>query len=148
MGLLSGKVRREQLNSGINIYTCRNSYSYSHHGIYVGDGKVIHLTRAPGLIIFSSSDDHESSPSHPPADRVECCSIEEFLTGGDFYLYAYGAKSALFLIKRGVPVPVPVAIHLKMYCTMHLCSWKRASVTITFSITTAKTLQSIAKQDC
>ncbi|KAF3433985.1 hypothetical protein FNV43_RR25088 [Rhamnella rubrinervis] len=100
MGLLSKKIRREELNPGDHIYTWRLGYSYSHHGIYVGDGKLVHLTRAPGLIIFSSSD--ESSPSrHSGDDRVECCSIEEFLCGGDLYLYEYGVTTALFIIKRG-----------------------------------------------
>ncbi|KAF3433982.1 hypothetical protein FNV43_RR25085 [Rhamnella rubrinervis] len=47
-----------------------------------------------------------------------CCSMEEFLSGGDLYFYEYGVKSALFLIKRGVPVPVPSATHPKMYWTM------------------------------
>ncbi|KAF3433980.1 hypothetical protein FNV43_RR25083 [Rhamnella rubrinervis] len=99
MGLLSKKIQREQLNPGDHIYTWRLGYSYCHHGIYMGDGKVVHLTRAPGLIIFSSS---ESSPSRPSGeDRVECCSIEEFLCGGDLYLFEYGVMTALFFIKRG-----------------------------------------------
>ncbi|KAF3433992.1 hypothetical protein FNV43_RR25095 [Rhamnella rubrinervis] len=102
MDLLSKKIRREELKPGDHIYTWRLGYSYSHHGIYMGDGKVVHLTRAPGLIIFSSS--HESSPSHHSGedqDRVVCCSIEEFLCGGDLYLYEYGVMTVLFLIKRG-----------------------------------------------
>ncbi|KAF3433986.1 hypothetical protein FNV43_RR25089 [Rhamnella rubrinervis] len=100
MGLLSNKIQREQLNPGDHIYTWRLGYSYCHHGICMGDGEVIHLTRAPGLIVFSSSD--ESFPSHPSGDNfVVCWSMEEFLSGGDLYLYEYGVKSALFLIKRG-----------------------------------------------
>ncbi|KAF3433974.1 hypothetical protein FNV43_RR25077 [Rhamnella rubrinervis] len=101
MGLLSNKIRRDQLNPGDHIYVWRSGYSYSHHGIYVGDGKVIHVTRAPGPIIFSSAS--ESFPYHRPSgeDRVECCSIEDFLSGGDLNLYHYGVNRALFLIKRG-----------------------------------------------
>ncbi|KAF3433984.1 hypothetical protein FNV43_RR25087 [Rhamnella rubrinervis] len=34
-------------------------------------------------------------------DRVVCCSIEEFLCGGDLYLYEDGVMTALFIIKRG-----------------------------------------------
>ncbi|KAF3433995.1 hypothetical protein FNV43_RR25098 [Rhamnella rubrinervis] len=99
----STKIEREQLKPGDHIYTWRSGYSYSHHGllllllnygIYVGDGKVIHLTRAPGLIIFSSSG------AHPSGDRVVCCSIEEFLSGGDLYLFEYGVSPILFLIKH------------------------------------------------
>ncbi|KAF3433978.1 hypothetical protein FNV43_RR25081 [Rhamnella rubrinervis] len=77
----------------------RTQFKSTLKGVYVGDGKVIHLTRATGPIILSSS--NASSPSHPPADRVDCCSIEEFLSGDDLYLYEYGVKSVIFLIKRG-----------------------------------------------
>ncbi|KAF3433981.1 hypothetical protein FNV43_RR25084 [Rhamnella rubrinervis] len=100
MGLLSKKIRRDQLNLGDHIYTWRLGYSYSHHGIYVGDEKVVHFTRAPGPIIFSSSNEYPPS-HHSGDDRVECCSIEEFLCDGDLYLYEYGVMTPLFIIKRG-----------------------------------------------
>ncbi|KFK24447.1 hypothetical protein AALP_AAs48179U000200 [Arabis alpina] len=48
MGLLSNKISRDDLKPGDHIYSWRNSYTYSHHGIYVGDGKVIHFTRGGG----------------------------------------------------------------------------------------------------
>ncbi|KAF3433970.1 hypothetical protein FNV43_RR25073 [Rhamnella rubrinervis] len=97
MGLLSNKIRKEQLKPGDHIYTWRNGYSYSHHGIYVGAGDVIHLTRAPGFLHLLSSSD-QSSPSGK--DEVKGCSIEEFLSGGDIYRFEYGVKRAHFLIKR------------------------------------------------
>ncbi|KAF3450010.1 hypothetical protein FNV43_RR06089 [Rhamnella rubrinervis] len=103
MGLLSNKIRVEQLNCGDHIYTWRKGYTYSHHGlllllrfrIYVGDGKVIHLTRAPGFIMFSSS---VSDPS--THDPVECCSIQNFLCGGQLYRYEYGVSLVVVVIKR------------------------------------------------
>ncbi|KAF3433952.1 hypothetical protein FNV43_RR25055 [Rhamnella rubrinervis] len=126
MGKLSNKIQRWQLKIGDHIYTWRLGGIYGHHvpviikvhfaiflllvmisssrdyqGIYVGDGKVIHLTRAPGPIIFSSRSNRSSSYHPSGADRVECCSIEEFLSGGDLKLYHYGVNRALFSIKRG-----------------------------------------------
>ncbi|KAF3433990.1 hypothetical protein FNV43_RR25093 [Rhamnella rubrinervis] len=147
MGLMSNEIRREQLNPGDHIYTWRLSYSYSHHGIYVGNGKVIYLARAPGLIIFSLS--HELSPSYPSGeDLVVCCSIEAFLCGGDLYLYEYGVMTALFLIKRGgtctpfTSDPPNDVLH-------------RASILVEKGFgdyhllkTTVKTSQYIAKQAC
>ncbi|KAL3728026.1 hypothetical protein ACJRO7_032728 [Eucalyptus globulus] len=38
-------VRQEELNPGDHIYTYRRFRLYSHHGIYIGEGNVIHLTR-------------------------------------------------------------------------------------------------------
>ncbi|KAF3433293.1 hypothetical protein FNV43_RR24395 [Rhamnella rubrinervis] len=92
MGLMSSKIEREKLRPGDHIYTWRNGYSYSHHGIYVGDGKVIHLTRGPGLIIFSRS--------RPSNDRVECCSIEDFLCDGQLYCFEYGVDPVELVTKR------------------------------------------------
>ncbi|KAL6225717.1 hypothetical protein ACLB2K_004566 [Fragaria x ananassa] len=70
MGLLSNKIDRDHLRPGDHIYSWRNAYLYAHHGIYVGDGKVIHFTRAAGReigtgtvldrFIFSSSPSHSS----------------------------------------------------------------------------------------
>merc|ERR1712183_216611 len=45
MGLLSNRVQRESLKPGDHIYPWRTAYIYAHHGIYVGDDKVIHFTR-------------------------------------------------------------------------------------------------------
>ncbi|KAF3433975.1 hypothetical protein FNV43_RR25078 [Rhamnella rubrinervis] len=100
MGLLSNKIR-EQLEPGDHIYTWRNGYSYSHHalqGIYVGDGKVIHLTRAPDFLHLLSSSGPSSASGE---DHVVCCSIEDFLSGGvSIYRFEYGVNRAHFLIKR------------------------------------------------
>ncbi|KAF3433949.1 hypothetical protein FNV43_RR25052 [Rhamnella rubrinervis] len=101
MGKLSNKIQRWQLKIGDHIYTWRLGGIYAHHGVYVGDGKVIHFARAPGPIIFSSRSNRSSSYHPSGEDRVECCSIEEFLSGGDLKLYRYGVKRALFSIKRG-----------------------------------------------
>ncbi|KAL3728055.1 hypothetical protein ACJRO7_032756 [Eucalyptus globulus] len=38
-------VRQEDLKPGDHIYTYRRYGLYTHHGIYIGEGYVIHLTR-------------------------------------------------------------------------------------------------------
>ncbi|KAD4178444.1 hypothetical protein R6Q59_022044 [Mikania micrantha] len=44
MGYLSHRVRPDQIKPGDHIYTWRTAFAYSHHGIYVGENKVIHFT--------------------------------------------------------------------------------------------------------
>ncbi|KAI3756317.1 hypothetical protein L1987_56137 [Smallanthus sonchifolius] len=44
MGYLSHRVNPDQLKPGDHIYTWRTAFTYSHHGIYVGENKVIHFT--------------------------------------------------------------------------------------------------------
>ncbi|KAL5570716.1 hypothetical protein UlMin_020313 [Ulmus minor] len=43
--LLSNKIERDQLEAGDHIYSWRGGYLYAHHGIYIGEGKVIHFNR-------------------------------------------------------------------------------------------------------
>ncbi|KAF3457639.1 hypothetical protein FNV43_RR02297 [Rhamnella rubrinervis] len=90
---MSSKIGRDELRPGDHIYTWRSGYSYSHHGIYVSDGKVIHLTRRPGLLKSSSS-------SQSSDDHVECCDIEDFLCDGQLYRFEYGVSQFVFLTKR------------------------------------------------
>ncbi|KAK1582913.1 hypothetical protein Q3G72_019492 [Acer saccharum] len=60
MGLLSNKIDRQELKPGDHIYCWQQVFIYAHHGIYVGDRKVIHFTQGPagqenGRVIISSS---------------------------------------------------------------------------------------------
>ncbi|KAF3434435.1 hypothetical protein FNV43_RR25538 [Rhamnella rubrinervis] len=91
MDLMYRKNRRDRLCPGDHIYTWRTGYSYSHHGIYVDDGKVIHLTRGPGFIISSSSTSQNG---------VVSCRIEDFLRDGQLHRFKYGVNPVVFLIKR------------------------------------------------
>ncbi|PQM35575.1 uncharacterized protein Pyn_26788 [Prunus yedoensis var. nudiflora] len=115
MGVLSNKIQRDQLRPGDHIYSWRHAYLYAHHGIYVGEGKVIHFTRGAGQeigtgtvldrIIFSSSPSH--SPDNPcpkcgdqsSLDGVMSSCIDCFLSGGDLYLFEYGVNVAFFIAK-------------------------------------------------
>ncbi|PRQ45207.1 putative endopeptidase, NLPC/P60 domain, LRAT-like domain-containing protein [Rosa chinensis] len=116
MGVLSNKIDRDQLKPGDHIYTWRNAYLYTHHGIYVGEGKVIHFTRAAGReigtgtvldrFIFSSSPSHSAEnpctscddPSGRDGGVMSSC-LDCFLSGGDLYRFEYGVNPAFFLAK-------------------------------------------------
>nr|XP_048327288.1 uncharacterized protein LOC107415643 isoform X2 [Ziziphus jujuba var. spinosa] len=105
--VLSNKIQMEELECGDHIYTWRRAYSYAHHGIYVGDGMVIHYTRGGGLdrIIFSSSPSRHSNGTNPISsdqsrlDRVICSSVDDFLSGGELYRFEYGVNLPLFIAK-------------------------------------------------
>lgn len=115
VGVLSNKISKDELKPGDHIYTWRNAYLYSHHGIYCGDGKVIHFTRGAGheigtgtpldCIIFSSSSSHPSDTPCPQCgdqsrlDGVICSCIDCFLYGGALYRFEYAVSPAFFLAK-------------------------------------------------
>uniref|UniRef100_A0A2P2J852 NC domain-containing family protein n=1 Tax=Rhizophora mucronata TaxID=61149 RepID=A0A2P2J852_RHIMU len=115
MGVLSNKIRREELKPGDHIYSWRHAYIYSHHGIYIGDGKVIHFTRGAGQeigtgtvldrFVLSSSPSHSSENPCPRCgdqsrlDGVISSCLDCFLSGGDLYLFEYGVSPALFVAK-------------------------------------------------
>ncbi|XP_058077448.1 protein LEAD-SENSITIVE 1 [Magnolia sinica] len=114
MGLLSNKIPREELEPGDHIYSWRNAYVYAHHGIYMGDGKVIHFTRGAGQevgtgtildrVLFSSSHSPSDAPCQICGDQkmlngvISSC-INCFLCGGDLYLFQYSVSPAFFIAK-------------------------------------------------
>ncbi|KAJ1691551.1 hypothetical protein LUZ63_015706 [Rhynchospora breviuscula] len=129
VGVLSNKVGRDELKPGDHIYSWRSAYLYSHHGIYIGDEKVVHFTRAAGqeigtgtvldLILFSSSPTTHAANScdrctaardqHQPELRncsdgsagggVIISCLDCFLDGGNLYLFTYNVSPAFFLAK-------------------------------------------------
>ncbi|XVF26687.1 hypothetical protein REPUB_Repub14bG0039600 [Reevesia pubescens] len=121
MGVFSNRISREELKPGDHIYSWRHAYIYAHHGIYVGEGKVIHFTQGGGReictgtlldrIIFSSSPNSDSSHNCPVCGGgggggdqsrlggVTCSCIDCFIGDGDLYLFQYAVSPALFLAK-------------------------------------------------
>ncbi|PON74986.1 Endopeptidase, NLPC/P60 domain containing protein [Parasponia andersonii] len=115
MGLFSNKIEREQLKPGDHIYSWRHAYIYAHHGIYVGEGNVIHFTRGAGQeigtgtildrLIFSSSPSHSVDNPCPRCgdqsklDGVISSCLDCFLWGGELYRFEYGVNPALFVAK-------------------------------------------------
>ncbi|GLT77618.1 hypothetical protein SLA2020_491860 [Shorea laevis] len=120
MGVPSNKISKDELKPGDHIYSWRHAYIYAHHGIYVGEGKVIHFTRGSGTqgggqeigsgtfldrAIFSSSPSHDSSNPCPQCgdqsrlDGVISSCIDCFLAGGDLDLFEYDVSPVFFLAK-------------------------------------------------
>ncbi|KAI3471758.1 hypothetical protein Pfo_028411 [Paulownia fortunei] len=100
MGLLSNRIERSSLKPGDHIYSWRTAYVYSHHGIYVGDDKVIHFTRRGQEVGPTRS--HLPCPTCVPSEEghgvVSSC-LNCFLAGGILYRFEYAVSPALFLAK-------------------------------------------------
>jgi hypothetical protein len=118
MGLLSNRTGRESLKAGDHIYSWRAAWVYAHHGIYVGDDKVIHFTRGRDqevgtgtfidLLLVSSGPNRSNTPclicsSEVPAaaetNGVTSSCLNCFLAGGALYRFEYAVNPALFLAK-------------------------------------------------
>ncbi|KAB1211102.1 hypothetical protein CJ030_MR6G018088 [Morella rubra] len=115
MGLLSNKIERDQLKPGDHIYSWKNAYLYAHHGIYVGEGNVIHFTRGGGqesgtgtvldrILVSSSPASSTDNPCPRCGDQsrlsgVMSSCIDCFLSGGNLYLFEYGVSLPLFVGK-------------------------------------------------
>ncbi|KAJ8639660.1 hypothetical protein MRB53_016354 [Persea americana] len=137
MGLLSNRIGREELKAGDHIYSWRTAYVYAHHGIYVGNNKVIHFTRGRGEevgtgtildVILLSSGPNRSQITCPTCIQqedghgvVSSC-LDCFLAGGVLYRFEYSVTPALFLGKaRGgtctiaVSDPDEIVVHRATY---------------------------------
>ncbi|KAH0847471.1 LOW QUALITY PROTEIN: hypothetical protein HID58_091743, partial [Brassica napus] len=129
MGLFSNKISRDELKAGDHIYSWR-SYIYSHHGIYVGAGKVIHFTRRGGLeigtgtyldkIIEISVPRHGGDNPCPNCggqstlDGVISSCLDCFLAGGNLYLSStMSPRLSLWLNSEAVPALPHLQILLK-----------------------------------
>ncbi|CAN1160782.1 Protein LEAD-SENSITIVE 1 [Linum perenne] len=119
MGVLSNKVPREELKPGDHIYSWRHGFVYSHHGIYIGDGTVIHFTPGQGQEIgtnthlnrymFSScppppTTDDEPCPNCPDEHLnqrpgVSTICLDCFLMAGELYRFEYNVSLPFFLAK-------------------------------------------------
>ncbi|CAJ2672821.1 unnamed protein product [Trifolium pratense] len=113
MGLLSNRVTRESLKAGDHIYSWRTAYIYAHHGIYIGDDKVIHFTRRGQEVGTGTVLDVLLVSSGPIKSQELCpnCTTSEdghgvvvsclncFLAGGVLYKFEYAVSPALFLAK-------------------------------------------------
>lgn len=113
MGLFSNRIDKTTLKPGDHIYSWRAAYIYAHHGIYIGDDKVIHFTRRGqevgtgtfvDLLLVSSGPTQSLVPCPtctPPEEGhgvVSSC-LNCFLSGGILYRFEYSVSPALFLAK-------------------------------------------------
>ncbi|KAI9073132.1 hypothetical protein K1719_044909 [Acacia pycnantha] len=104
MGVFSNRIDREELKPGDHIYSWRKAYIYAHHGIYVGEGMVIHFTRGgqeigtgtvlDRLLLSSSLTRSANNPCPKCGDQsnlngvVYSC-LDCFLFGGHLYRFEY-----------------------------------------------------------
>ncbi|KAF3434427.1 hypothetical protein FNV43_RR25530 [Rhamnella rubrinervis] len=87
------KMRVDQLRPGDHIYTWRG-YSYSHHGIYAGNGEVIHDVRGRGPYVYSSS---PSSSSDNGACTLASSEPTSFVLHRANFLLKRGKQSRVIL---------------------------------------------------
>ncbi|KAL5570880.1 hypothetical protein UlMin_020477, partial [Ulmus minor] len=97
--------------AGDHIYSWRQAYFYSHHGIYVGEEKVIHFTKGLDKETVSSQYTFSSCPCKSfddPCPRcgyysrshgVLCSCLDCFLSGGDIYLFKYAVDRVYFVVQ-------------------------------------------------
>ncbi|CAN1351673.1 Protein LEAD-SENSITIVE 1 [Linum perenne] len=118
MGVLSNKLPREELKPGDHIYSWRHGFVYSHHGIYIGDGTVIHFTPGQGQEIGTNThlNRYMFSSCPPPLTTDEPCPncpdehlnqrpgvsticLDCFLMAGELYRFEYNVSLSFFLAK-------------------------------------------------
>ncbi|XP_045822181.1 protein LEAD-SENSITIVE 1-like [Trifolium pratense] len=112
MGMFSNKIDRKQLKPGDHIYSWRQGYLYAHHGIYVGEEKVIHFTRATDgtetlldrLVASSIPNFNTEIPCPKCGDGgqtrtngVTLSCLDCFLSRGELCLFEYAVSCAHFL---------------------------------------------------
>ncbi|GBG77026.1 hypothetical protein CBR_g23352 [Chara braunii] len=118
--LWSNRVSKADLVPGDHIYSWRKGYMYAHHGIYAGDGRVLHFTNGKEEVAFRGAwsflrgisskppvSDHEPCAACNAAFRsrieggngvIETCLLC-FLDGRNLYRFKYGVKPLTFLAK-------------------------------------------------
>ncbi|KAL3652154.1 hypothetical protein CASFOL_001835 [Castilleja foliolosa] len=137
MGLASQRVERSDLEAGDHIYTWRTAFTYSHHGIYMGENKVVHFTKDRHSSPSDSSGPYFSSSGSYNGiaclDTPDCGFTKDgfgviisclncFLGNGSLYRFEYGVSTLTFLAKfRGgtcttaEPDPSETVVHRAMY---------------------------------
>ncbi|WOL04262.1 hypothetical protein Cni_G12983 [Canna indica] len=120
---LHNKISRDQLEVGDHIYVWRKLYAYAHHGIYVGDNRVIHFTAGDGNEISaiiplagvlggsSSSSSSAGSGRRPcktcgssgsaSSSQVVRTCLDCFLRGHKLRRFEYSNRRSKFLLHRG-----------------------------------------------
>ena len=86
VGKFTHAIDRNDLQPGDHIYVYNSWLMYSHHGIYIGNDRVIHLSGG--------------GQSKKSAAMVRECTLDEFLNGNQLRLVAYGVKPITRRIKK------------------------------------------------
>ncbi|KAG0568784.1 hypothetical protein M758_6G041600 [Ceratodon purpureus] len=105
MGLLgfhTMKIKEEELLAGDHIYTDRNQHTYYHHGIFIGDDRVIHFTKVSSdyPAVPEEKCDHHSNTTRDTESGVRMsCVLKCFLQPGHS-LYRFVYDEGLLAIVR------------------------------------------------
>ncbi|KAH6769209.1 hypothetical protein C2S51_014545 [Perilla frutescens var. frutescens] len=108
MGLLSHKVKRSDLEPGDHIYVYRAGGTYSHHGEYVGNDMVVHLSLDKKSSASSSCSCSLSLWGHGCGFRkdgsaVTMTCLDRFLNNGSLCRYEYGVSKVVFTMVKHRP---------------------------------------------
>ncbi|KAL5568234.1 hypothetical protein UlMin_024809 [Ulmus minor] len=95
--MFSNRIDRRMLRKGDHIYCFRTAHTYSHHGIYVGDDRVIHFRRTEDST-SSRSQACEVCGFQPETQRgvVKSC-LDCFLQGHRLKHFEYNVSSQYFM---------------------------------------------------
>ncbi|KAI5342125.1 hypothetical protein L3X38_010000 [Prunus dulcis] len=102
MRLLSNRTSGEELQPGNHIYSYRKGHTYFHHGIYVGEGWVIHFTATDEPITTSSTEPRCRSCGHDPNTKrgvLKTC-VDCFLKGHGLLRFEYNVSLGRFILKQ------------------------------------------------
>ncbi|XP_071727545.1 protein LEAD-SENSITIVE 1-like [Rutidosis leptorrhynchoides] len=114
MDLFSQTIKRSELKEGDHIYTWRKQL-YSHHGIFIGENKIIHFVNTKregdqGSRFGLESRSNQKKPKTPcptsycglekvAGSGVKLCCVDCFIKGGSLYLFKYQASRKFLLSK-------------------------------------------------
>ncbi|XP_058092907.1 protein LEAD-SENSITIVE 1-like [Magnolia sinica] len=106
---LSNKIDGSELQPGDHIYSWRKLKTYAHHGIFVGEDKVIHFTSSKADSGYSSTATVSKNVSKKKpctkcgydgkAGVIETC-LDCFLKGGELYRYGYNISRRRLMFTR------------------------------------------------
>ena len=95
MGLMAArpeKIPKESVEEGDHIYTDRNKKTYYHHGIYIGDDKVIHFSKVSSRRPPREKDKCNHYPGETTTDAirgVRMCCLRCFVRNRSLYRMKY-----------------------------------------------------------
>ncbi|KAM1270184.1 hypothetical protein ACFX2I_002283 [Malus domestica] len=101
MSLLSNRISREELQPGDHIYAYRKAHAYSHHGIYVGEGRVIHFVATKEKTRSTREPRCSDCKNDPNTARgvLKTC-VDCFLKGHGLLRFEYNVSHDRFKFKH------------------------------------------------
>ena len=134
MGLLTNRVERNEIKPGDYIYTYRAVFTYSHHGIFVGESKVVHFRPERNLKSIAEASSNPDDPTLNPCSTfpdfgfrqpnggVVLPCLDCLLRNSSLYRFEYGVSPSIFLTKirdgtctTALSDPPETVIHRAMY---------------------------------